>query len=101
MRQLFCGMLVLIGAHTSADQAPKLSVEISADKDVKFTALAAVLSAVQENQGVEAKVTLRVRTAHGISAQIRVSPQVPYRDLVRLLSGLKKAGVGKITLGVE
>ena len=74
-----------------ADPAPKLSVDISASKDVKFTTVAALLSAVQKNQGVPAQVSLRVGQAEGISAQMCVSPEFPYRDLAGLLDIFKQA----------
>jgi len=104
MRQLLCAVLVLVCMGLpalGADPAPKLSVEISANKEVKFTTLASVLSAVPKNQGVPAQVSLRVDKATGISAQIRVSPEMPYRDLAGLLKALNKAGVDTITLGVK
>jgi len=72
-------------------------LEISAHKDVKYAALRAVLWAARDS-GVPA-LSLRAGEARGISARIRVSPDVPYRDLARWLDALNKAGVARIQIG--
>jgi biopolymer transport protein ExbD len=104
MRKLVGAVLVLLGAGLpafAADPAPKLSVEVSADGDAKYATVAGVLSAVRKSGGVPADLALRVQKADGISARVRVSPEVPSGDLVGLLDALKKAGVGTITLVVQ
>jgi biopolymer transport protein ExbD len=104
MRPFVCALLVLIGAGLpafGADPAPRLSVEVRADRDAKFTTVATVLAAVRQSERVPARLTLRVQEAEGISARIRVSPEIPYGDLDRLLDTLTQAGVGRIILTVK
>jgi biopolymer transport protein ExbD len=104
MRQVVFAVAACLGLGLpafGADAAPKLSVEIRADNEAKYATVAAVLSAVRKSEGVPAHVALRVEKADGVSAVIRVSPEVPYADLFGLLDALKKAGVGKIDLIVK
>jgi biopolymer transport protein ExbD len=101
MRCLTFAVLVFVGLGLptlAADPAPKMSVQISAHKDVEYAAVRAVLSAV-EKSGAPAQVSLRAGEARGLSAQIRVSPDVAYLDVAGLLDALKKAGAGRIELG--
>jgi biopolymer transport protein ExbD len=100
MRTLMFVALVLVGMGSpalAADPVGKISVEISAHKDVDYAALRAVLSAARDS-GVPAQISLRVGETRGISVRIRVSPNVPYRDLAGLLDALNKAGVARIQL---
>ena len=84
MRHVFYAAMVLIGAENSvlgADPAPRISVEVSASRDVKFASVAAVLSAIGGNLGDKANVTLSAQATEGIAAKVRVSSDTPYRRL--------------------
>ena len=103
MRQVVYVVLVFIATGLpafAADPAPKLSVEIRAGKDTKFTTVATVLSAVRKVEGVQADLSLRVRQEDGIAARIRVSAEVSYSELSGLAIALRQAGVRTITVAV-